>query len=92
MVFPLPPIENAKWGSEVAHPPGIPLLSDMPESERRSEDAVGGPGSSASHYAGGGMPYGGGMEGGMPGYPGYAAPVGEQAEVVNRVLSFFQRS
>lgn len=41
MVFPLPPIMNAKWGSEVAHPPGIPLLSNMSELERRSGSAYG---------------------------------------------------
>lgn len=36
MVFPLPPLTNASWGPEVAHPPEIPLLADMPEEERRA--------------------------------------------------------
>jgi len=36
MVFPLPPLVNANWGPEVAHPPDIPLLADMPEEERRA--------------------------------------------------------
>ena len=119
MVFPLPPLMNARWGPEVAHPPGIPLSSDVPESERWSEGAYGrefpdpeagnyekgdlealrrllegggpgGPGSSASRYAGGGMPYGGGMETGMPGHPGFAAPVGEQVEL--QLFRFFDFS
>ena len=36
MVFPLPPVTNADWGPEVAHPPEIPLLADMTEEERRA--------------------------------------------------------
>jgi hypothetical protein len=35
MVFPLPPRTGAVWGDEAAHAPEIPLLADMPESERR---------------------------------------------------------
>ncbi len=34
MVFPLPPRVNAMWDSTVVHPPEIPLLIDMPLSER----------------------------------------------------------
>jgi len=68
IISPLPPVMNAGWGPEVAHPPEIPLLSDVPESQRRPEVAYGGQ-----------MPYGGplpvtrAIEGGRPSGAGSSA-------------------
>ncbi|MFH1267869.1 MAG: hypothetical protein ABIK89_19300 [Planctomycetota bacterium] len=40
LVFRLPPVMNKVWGSEVAHPPEIPLLIDMSPEERGFASAL----------------------------------------------------